>query len=486
METRSSARSAHPCPAWWWWTRGRRTRRSSCCWACWDGGIRVSCGWSFTKGAPGCTPPRGRRSAPGNPRRGWAPPRHCPRRVSSRPRSSTSAHRRSSHCCAPRSRRPEPQAGIPPRTTSPCLPGRRTRCHGRCVSPKRPGSAGGIGDGLLPICSGSPRPVAASEPGQPNAAMPMSPPLQASDVAPAPAAPVHPALEAFHPLVATWFSETLGEPTEPQLRGWPRIAAGEDVLITAPTGSGKTLTAFLSALDTLFREALEGTLADATRVVYVSPLKALGNDVQKNLIAPLEALLGRAHAQGLTPQPIRVGLRTGDTPASERARQLKHPPHLLITTPESLYLALTAEKSRERLRTVETVIVDEIHALAPDRRGSHLALSLQWLEALVEGRLQRVGLSATVRPAELVARFLTGRHEGCHRVEVDPARPWELTLWTPDRELGAVASHEMWGEAYALVQDLSRQVRTILVFVNTRRLAERVAHDLAERMGEGR
>lgn len=314
---------------------------------------------------------------------------------------------------------------------------------------------------------------------EPTQAPPASAPPQAG-------APPHPGLAAFHPLIQGWFADTLGEPTEPQLRGWPELRAGHDVLITAPTGSGKTLTAFLSALDGLWRDALAGTLEDRTRVLYVSPLKALGNDVQKNLLQPLEDLRQRAREAGLSPQELRISVRTGDTPASERDRMLRHPPHVLITTPESLYLCLTAGRTRELLRDVRTVIVDEIHALARDRRGSHFALSLERLKALCTAPPQLVGLSATVRPLEDVARFLTGREEGCRRVEVGHVRPWDLTLWVPDRELSAVATHEMWGEAYDALLELAGQVRTTLVFVNTRRLAERVAHDLGERLGEGR
>jgi ATP-dependent Lhr-like helicase len=336
--------------------------------------------------------------------------------------------------------------------------------------------------------------------------------------------PVHEALRVFHPVVRAWFQGTLGEPTEPQVRGWPLIRAGHDVLIAAPTGSGKTLTAFLACLDELFRLAAEGRLTDQTHVLYVSPLKALGNDVQKNLLEPLEQLTARAKAAGVELPEIRVKVRSGDTPMSERAQMVKRPPHILITTPESLYLALTADRSRAILTTVRTVVVDEIHALARDKRGSHFALSMERLRALIaskdpSARLQCIGLSATTRPLDRLAHFLVGHRtpprpdaqttppsasargepidetdgdsgvirvpdaHPCEVVQVGHVRPWELSLETPDEELSAVPTHEMWGQVYDRLIALSQSHRTMLVFTNTRRLAERVAHDLGERMG---
>ena len=215
-------------------------------------------------------------------------------------------------------------------------------------------------------------------------------------------------LSSFHPIIAKWFGHRFAAPTEAQRLGWPSIVEGRDTLIAAPTGSGKTLAAFLACLDRLIRDGIEGKLQDMTRVVYVSPLKALSSDVQRNLQVPLAEILELAHTEGISVPEIRVLVRTGDTPASERQAMTRRPPHILVTTPESLYLLLTAEKSREMLRSVETVIVDEIHALARDKRGSHLALSLERLEHLCEKRPVRIGLSATQRPVEEMARFLVG------------------------------------------------------------------------------
>ena len=215
-------------------------------------------------------------------------------------------------------------------------------------------------------------------------------------------------LELFHPVIQRWFRGRFAAPTEPQELGWPDLVAGRDVLIAAPTGSGKTLTAFLAAIDRLLRLALRNELTDEIRVVYVSPLRALSNDMHRNLEVPLAEILAVAAELGLEIPPIRVGLRTGDTSASKRAAIVRRPPQILVTTPESLYLMLTSPKAREKLKTVETVIVDEIHALVRDKRGSHLALTLERLAALCPQRLQRIGLSATQRPIEEIARFLVG------------------------------------------------------------------------------
>src|SRR5213594_2396767 len=215
-------------------------------------------------------------------------------------------------------------------------------------------------------------------------------------------------LSSFHPIIAAWFKGRFGSPTDVQAGSWPAIASGTDVLIAAPTGSGKTLAAFLSCIDALFKQALGGELEDRTQVVYVSPLKALSNDVQKNLQQPLAEIADAALAAGRLMPEIRVTVRTGDTPAWARQQMLRRPPHILITTPESLYLLLTAEKSRQILRDVRTVIVDEIHAVAPNKRGAHLALSLERLEAMTRAKPVRIGLSATQKPIETIAQFLVG------------------------------------------------------------------------------
>ncbi len=223
-----------------------------------------------------------------------------------------------------------------------------------------------------------------------------------------PALPLASGLEWAHPLVRDWFIGCFGTPTEPQQEGWPQILAGKTTLISAPTGSGKTLAAFLICIDRLVRKAIRGELTDCTEVLYVSPLKALSNDIQKNLEIPLGEILQLAGQRGILMPEIRTAVRTGDTLAHERRAMLARPPHILVTTPESLYILLTAAKSREILRTIDSVIVDEIHAVADDKRGAHLALSLERLDHLTGKRLTRIGLSATQKPIELVAHFLAG------------------------------------------------------------------------------
>jgi ATP-dependent Lhr-like helicase len=292
-------------------------------------------------------------------------------------------------------------------------------------------------------------------------------------------------LEWAHPLVRDWFVGRFGTPTEPQLLGWPHILAGKTALISAPTGSGKTLAAFLICIDRLVRKALGGELLDQTEVLYVSPLKALSNDIQKNLEIPLGEILQLAGLRGMLMPEIRTAVRTGDTLAHERRAMLAHPPHILVTTPESLYILLTAARSREVLKTVESVIVDEIHAVADDKRGAHLALSLERLDHLIGKRLPRIGLSATQKPIELVADFLTGAAQPApHIVQIGHRRELDLAIEVPGSELGAVASNEMWDEIYDRIAALATQHRSTLVFVNTRRLSERMAHHLGERLGK--
>ena len=288
-----------------------------------------------------------------------------------------------------------------------------------------------------------------------------------------------------HPLVAEWFVGKFGTPTEPQEQGWPHILAGRTTLISAPTGSGKTLAAFLACIDRLVRKALAGELSDRTEVLYVSPLKALGNDIQKNLEGPLSEILALAGDRGLLMPEIRTAVRTGDTLAHERRAMLKRPPHILVTTPESLYILLTADKSRAILRDVETVIVDEIHAVADDKRGAHLVLSLERLEVLTHKPPVRIGLSATQKPIEEVAHFLTGSgRTDPVIVDIGHKRKLDLAIEVPPMPLGPVASNELWDAIYDRLVALVEQHRSTLVFVNTRRMAERLCHQLGERIGE--
>ena len=292
-------------------------------------------------------------------------------------------------------------------------------------------------------------------------------------------------LNSFHPAVAAWFSRTFDAPTEAQIYAWPALAAGKHVLVAAPTGSGKTFAAFLAAIDQLVKEGLEGPLPDETRVVYVSPLKALSNDIQRNLEAPLNGIREELAASGLADVEIRAVVRTGDTTQAERAGMRRRAPHIVVTTPESLYILLGSQSGRDMLGTCRTVIVDEIHAIAGNKRGAHLALSLERLQSLTGRALTRVGLSATQKPIEEVARFLTGAHPvPCTIVDSGHVRRRDLALEVPPAPLEAVMSGEVWTQVYDRLAALVREHRTTLVFVNTRRMVERLARHLSERVGE--
>ncbi|MBI3606490.1 MAG: DEAD/DEAH box helicase [Nitrospirae bacterium] len=300
-------------------------------------------------------------------------------------------------------------------------------------------------------------------------------------------------LSHFHPAMTRWFHDRFDESTEAQRLGWPPILAGEDTLIAAPTGSGKTLAAFLASIDRLLRLALDHRLPDETRVLYISPLKALSHDVERNLTVPLHEISEAASAwAGRRLSPIRAAVRTGDTPSAERQRMVRRPPHIVVTTPESFYLLLTSVKGRAMLRTVETVIVDEIHAVARDKRGSHLALSLARLDRLCETRPVRIGLSATQAPIDEIARFLIGADRvdaagrpRCAIVDIGHRRELDLGIDVPPSELSAACSNEQWEEVYARIAELIAAHRSTIVFVNTRRLAERVTLRLTERLGDG-
>lgn len=292
----------------------------------------------------------------------------------------------------------------------------------------------------------------------------------------------------FHPAVAAWFTDTFAAPTPAQIDAWPAIQSSQHVLIAAPTGSGKTLAAFLAAIDQLVREGEQFGLPDETRIVYVSPLKALSNDINRNLEAPLAGIRERLREHTIRDVDIRAWVRTGDTSQTERNQMRRRPPHIVVTTPESLYILLGSPSGRQMLATTRTVIVDEIHAIAGSKRGSHLSLSLERLEALAGRRITRVGLSATQQPIEEVARFLVGtknqsnKHVDCRIVDSGHVRHRDLAIEMPESPLEAVMSTEVWTQIYDRLAQLVRQHRTTLIFVNTRRLSERVCRHLSERL----
>ena len=288
---------------------------------------------------------------------------------------------------------------------------------------------------------------------------------------------MHPSLEAFHPVIQQWFVETFGDPTPPQAQGWPLIASGQNVLLLAPTGSGKTLAAFLNCLDWLLKHG-QTAETHGVQVLYVSPLKALNNDIHKNLQEPLAGLAVVAERLGQPHPKITAAVRTGDTPSAERQRMLRKPPQILITTPESLFLMISS-KARSILRTVRFVIIDEIHTLFPEKRGAHLAVTLERLQHLVgDEPLQRIGLSATMRPLEAVAEYLVGAQRPVAIVDAGHRKNYDLAITLPVPDLRSLPERTIWPDIYRTLYDFIQQHRTTLVFVNNRRLAERITANL--------
>ncbi len=291
-------------------------------------------------------------------------------------------------------------------------------------------------------------------------------------------------LSAFHPAVARWFEAKFPAATPVQLQAWPSIQAGRHTLFAAPTGSGKTLAGFLASIDLLVKASRLAPLENKTRVVYISPLKALSNDVQKNLQAPLQGIGEELLAMGQADAGITTAVRTGDTTPYERTKMVKKPPHILVTTPESLFILLTSEGGRKMLSTVESVIVDEVHALAGDKRGAHLSLSLERLEALTAKPLLRIGMSATQKPIEKMMHFIMGnRAEPYEIIDTGHVRERDLAIELSASPLEAIMANEVWAEIYDRLAEFTRGHKTTLIFCNTRRLSERVAKHLADRIG---
>ena len=290
-------------------------------------------------------------------------------------------------------------------------------------------------------------------------------------------------LESFHPVVRQWFNQNFNDPSEIQSLAWPEILNRSNVLLSAPTGSGKTLAAFMAVLNDLFERRLDDTLEDRTQVVYVSPLKALSNDIHRNLQVPLKGIKALLEQNGYPNTDVRAMVRTGDTPGSERAKMIRTPPHILVTTPESLYLLLTSNGGREMLSSAGTLIVDEIHAVAGNKRGAHLSISMERLARLSRNPVHRIGISATQKPIERMAHFLTGNAEPCKILNIGHRRELELDIELPESPLTAVMANEVWEEIHQSLERTITEHQTTLIFVPTRSMAERLSHHLSDRLG---